>query len=130
MGGLAGVALGVAGCGGSSSGLSKSDYVAKADAICKASQAEVAKLTDPATPADLGPWLTTVLKLKTQEFKDLKALEAPSADKAKLASMLDLASKQVPALAKALAAATAGDANGAVAAIQDPAVKTTQDDAS
>jgi hypothetical protein len=127
---LSGIALIVAGCGGSSSsGPTRADWIVKADGICKVSKDGIAKLTDPATPADLAPWLTTVMQLKTQEMADLKALEAPSADKATIDKMLGLAGTATPALQKALDAAKTGDAAAATAAIQDPAVSKSQDEA-
>ena len=130
IGGLVAVVLATTGCGGGSSGLSKADYITQADGICKTAKDEITKLTAPSSAAELKPWLTSVLAATQQEFAALNALKPPSSDKATITSMLAMASQQVPALAKALAKATAGDAEGAVAVIKDPAVQKTQDSAS
>ena len=89
------VPLLLSGCGGSSkdkasSGLSRSEYVTKAEAICTRINTEVDKLTAPSTPQALQEFVEKSLQLAETGTDELKALEPPAADRADLkAKVLD-----------------------------------------
>ena len=65
----------VAGCGG---GLSKSELVAKGDAICKRINTRMAKEPDPKTTADLQRLAKRTVELSDPAIDDMEALEPPS----------------------------------------------------
>jgi len=66
--------LPLAACGG---GLSKSELVAKGDAICKRVNDQVAKEPDPQTAADLQQLADKTVKISDPAIKDMDALEPP-----------------------------------------------------
>jgi hypothetical protein len=69
----------LAACGG---GLSKSELVAKGDAICKRVNAAVAKQPEPKTAADLQKLAEKTVKLSDPAIKDMEALQPPDELKA------------------------------------------------
>jgi len=83
------------GCSGSSkdqvaSGLSRADYVSKAEAICTRINKEVDKLAAPTTPQALQAFVEKGLELAETGTGELKALDPPEADRADLkAKVLD-----------------------------------------
>lgn len=79
----------LAACGGSdteqvASGLSKAEYVAKAEAICTKANADVKAEGFPTSPQALPTYVENLLKIADQATKDIVALEPPAADKADL----------------------------------------------
>jgi len=64
----------VAGCGG---GLSKSELVAKGDAICARVNKQIAKEPDPKTAADLERLAQRTVEISGPAIKDMEALEPP-----------------------------------------------------
>ena len=65
----------VTACGG---GLSKSELVAKGDAICKRVNTRMAKEPDPKTTADLQRLAKRTVELSDPAIDDMEALEPPS----------------------------------------------------
>jgi hypothetical protein len=84
------VLLLAAACGGSddkdqtSSGLSKADYISKAEAICKKANADQEALSFPKTAAAFPTYVQGLLDLADKATKEIDALEPPAADKADL----------------------------------------------
>jgi len=64
----------VAGCGG---GLSKSELVAKGDAICARVNKQIAKEPDPKTAADLERLARRTAEISGPAIDDMEALEPP-----------------------------------------------------
>src|SRR5215210_7378488 len=64
----------VAGCGG---GLSKSELVAKGDAICARVNKQIAKEPDPKTAADLERLARRTAEISGPAIKDMEELEPP-----------------------------------------------------
>jgi hypothetical protein len=64
----------LAGCGG---GLSKSELVAKGDAICKRVNARMAKEQEPTNAADLAALAKKTVKISDPAIKDMEALDPP-----------------------------------------------------
>ena len=65
----------VAGCGG---GLSKGEFVAKGDAICKRVNARIAKQPDPQSASDLKGLAQRTSKIYDPAIDDMEALDPPS----------------------------------------------------
>src|SRR5215210_2253595 len=65
----------VAGCGG---GLSKSELVAKGDAICARVNKQIAKEPDPENAADLERLAKRTTEISGPAIKDMEGLEPPS----------------------------------------------------
>jgi hypothetical protein len=81
------VLLLAAACGGSddkASELSKSDFVSKAEAICKKANTGQEALTFPTTAAGFPTYVQDLLELADKAEKEIEALEPPAADKADL----------------------------------------------
>ena len=79
----------LSGCGGSdkdqaSSGLSRAEYVTKAEAICTRINKEVDKLTAPSTPQALQEFVEKSLQLAESGTQELKALDPPASDRTDL----------------------------------------------
>lgn len=70
----------LAGCGGGGT-LSKTDFVKKADAICRDAKAKAAKLGRPTSAADLSAYVKKAKAVSDKELSDLRALKAPSSVK-------------------------------------------------
>jgi len=68
------IVMPLAACGG---GLSKSELVAKGDAICKRVNQAVAKEPDPQTAADLEKLAQKTVKISGPAIDDMEALEPP-----------------------------------------------------
>jgi hypothetical protein len=73
----------VASCGGGSS-LSKSDYVSKAETICKDANDKFKALARPSDPKGFETFVQDTLKIADAATKDLKDLDPPAADKEEL----------------------------------------------
>jgi hypothetical protein len=88
-------------CGGSdkeqvAQGLSKADYLTKAEAICARLNTEVDKLTFPTSVAAVPGFVEQTLQIAEAATGEIKALEPPAADKADIkAKVLDPLDGQV-----------------------------------
>lgn len=65
-------------------GLTKAEYVAKAEAICTRANAAVKAETFPTSPQALPAYVENLLQIAEQATKEVVALEPPAADKADL----------------------------------------------
>jgi hypothetical protein len=70
-------------CGGGSS-LSKSDYVSKAEAICKDANDKFKALARPSDPKSFESFVDGTIQIADDATKELKGLDPPSADKKEL----------------------------------------------
>ena len=96
-------------CGGGAP--SKASFIAKADAICKAEEAAIAKLDR----TNQAKYLTQGTALLRRELADLRALKRPTADRATLDGYLGALATVVDQAQKASRQAAAGDTTGASA---------------
>ncbi len=106
---LAGVA---AGCGGGDGGgdrLTKDEYIAQADAICKAANEKIDALGEPETMEEIATLAADAIEIQTKSLADLRALKPPEADEAKLNEAYALIDQQVGLGKEILEAAKAGD---------------------
>lgn len=73
-------------CGGSDGpkGLSKADFVAQAEAICKKANADIDALGTPSDLAGIAGFLDKLVKVADDATKALNELDAPEADEADL----------------------------------------------
>src|SRR5436305_1512400 len=103
-----GISAALAGsCGGGAP--SKASFIAKADAICKAEEAAIAKLDR----ANLAKYLQKGTARLRQELADLRALKRPTADRATLDGYVDALATAVQQADKASQQAAVGDTAGA-----------------
>lgn len=65
-------------------GLTKAEYVAKAEAICTKANADVKAQTLPTSPQALPAYVEKLLAIADRATRDVTALEPPEADKADL----------------------------------------------
>jgi hypothetical protein len=127
---VAGAGLALAGCGGSS-GVSKSQYIAKADTICKATQAKTAPLINQIAAAGVSllsgsatrarQVAAVVQKLRTVAagaLAQLRALAQPSGDHAAIEKFLTPLSNVVDTIGTAGTALSNGQAVQALGALQ------------
>ena len=101
-------ALTVAGCGGGGDkGLSRADFVAKANGICRSYDAKGKALSQPEGAADIPAYVKKAAPLAAAEVKALRDLDgqAPSSVKADYGKALTLLDKQVALLTQLGAAA-------------------------
>lgn len=73
--------------GGSSvaaGGVSKADYLAKAEAICATANKDQAALTTPTAVDGLAPYVSRIVAIADKATAGISALEAPKADKDEL----------------------------------------------
>jgi hypothetical protein len=93
---LAAGATGVAGCGGGDGGsgaLSRKQYIARADQICRDSNRQILKIPAPKSAPQVVSYVNRAVPLVDQTLKRLKALEPESgfqADAAQLVGNLGL----------------------------------------
>jgi hypothetical protein len=100
----------VGGCGGSSSsGLTKQQWIAKADGICKDAKTQIAAIPAPTSITGLVSEGQKALVITQNEFAQLRGLAAPSADAATIKTMLDTAAQEIPATVGLIAIAKTGD---------------------
>jgi len=86
----------VAACGGGSEGLSKSDYLSQAEAICKKANADIDAIGTPSSLAEVGPTVDKFVTTAEDATADLEALDPPKDDEAELKSkFLEPLGKQV-----------------------------------
>lgn|GEM_PF-3003621 len=95
------VALAACGDGGGSAAVSKTSYLAKADAICKTFEKNSDELVDTSSEAAANQSITDkVVPAFKQQLDDIRALGYPDGDKDALNAMLDSAGKVADDIAK------------------------------
>ncbi len=90
-------------------GLSTSELVAQADAICTQVRTDMGAVPAPDSLATAGPSLQKMLDISVAGVASLKALPAADGDRETLGSLVSLLEAANEALKQATAAATAGD---------------------
>jgi hypothetical protein len=115
-----------------SSGVSRSEYLAKVEPICKEANAKVEALPAPSTPGDLVTTAEQVVAIAEKATTDFKAVEPPAADRADIqAKVVVPLEKQIVEAksfaAKAKAAIAANDQAALGALVQTPPVSTQAD---
>ncbi|HUR51832.1 MAG TPA: hypothetical protein VMZ11_06900 [Mycobacteriales bacterium] len=94
----------LAACGGGGSGLAKSDYVAKAEAVCKDANTQANALSPPSTPAGFQDLVEKTVRIFETATDKLEALDPPKDDKAELQKkVIEPLDKQVVEAKKFLA---------------------------
>ncbi|HEX3621261.1 MAG TPA: hypothetical protein VHT97_02990 [Acidimicrobiales bacterium] len=124
---VAALAVALAACGG---GVSKAQYVKKADASCGAGNATLAAVAKPSNLPELATAAATVATTVDAQAAGLRKVQAPGSDKAAVAAMIGaLADVAGPARALQAAAgktddaATAGAANDLKAKVDSAATQ-------
>jgi len=105
--------LAVAGCGGGGSGggdrLTKEEYIAQADAICKATEEKLDALAEPTSKEEFASFLEEGLGLSEGQLDDLRALNPPEADEATLEEAYSLVEQQLDVIRQMVDAVKADD---------------------
>ena len=106
-------ALGVAGCGGSDGELTKSELIAKGDAICKQAHDQYAKdqpASPPSSSSEAADLQRKLIEISEAELDEIRGLNAPSDTRPALDRYLAAREQGVALLKKGLAAAEHNDA--------------------
>jgi hypothetical protein len=108
------IALASAGCmGGDDEGVSKDDYLAKADGICGTYQVRLSRVPRPITGSatELGSYLERALPIAREQLAKLKELEKPTdeTDRQDVERLLVLLEQELDVNDEAQKAAVAGD---------------------
>jgi hypothetical protein len=112
------VVLVAAGCS-SDDGLTKSQFVAKGDAICKRLADESGKVAQPADEAGIDEYLVKVLRIADEARADFAALDPPKDGEAVQRAVLTSLDGTIAQARKAKAAAAENDLAGVQKALQD-----------
>lgn len=83
----------LAACGGG--GVSREEFLARADAICAQADAEIAALGQPTTVDGAVETIDRLREISERQLAELRALETPDADREKLDEMFALADEQL-----------------------------------
>jgi hypothetical protein len=107
---LAVVAALAAGCGGGGGDrLTKEDYIAKADAICKSANEKLDALPAPESLEDVASLADDAIAIQEDALSQLRDLKPPEADEARLNEAYDLLGQQVEIGRQIAQAAKDGD---------------------
>jgi hypothetical protein len=91
---LAAAAAALAGCGGSGDDreerLTKAEWIAKADALCKRSFADADRVPQPQSTDQFDEYLAAMLELSRRFDPSFKALEAPEGDEDTVQNLVQL----------------------------------------
>ena len=106
-----------AGCGNDDGGdgaaesqrLTKEEYIAQADAICKEANDRIAALPEPQSTDELAVLGQQVLDIGQEELDRLRALQPPAADEATVNGAYDLIEQQLGVAADLVNAAGDGE---------------------
>lgn len=111
---LLAAAAALAGCGGSGDeseeGLTKAEWIAKADAICKESFAAAKDIPRPTSPEQFDEYLAKVLAISRRFDPKFAALEAPEGDEETVQNLVRLNEEGTLLVANLLDAVRAQDA--------------------
>ncbi len=101
------IALLAAGCGDDR--LTKEEYIAQADAICKEGNEKMLALAVPTGLEEVAELAGQAIEIQEQAVADLRALKPPEADEAILNEAYDLLDRQIEIGKQIQAAAEAAD---------------------
>jgi hypothetical protein len=127
---LVGVAL-LAGCGGSGGdgddgSLTKEEWIAEADALCKQSLAEVNAIPEPKTEDDFDEYLTDVLAAARRFDPEFAALEPPEGDEETVRKLVALNEEKTRLFEELVAAVRAQDAAKVQRIVNEGTAKTNE----
>jgi hypothetical protein len=94
---------------GNDSGLTKKDFIAKGDAICKRLTAESSKVKEPTSQAGIDDYLDQVLNLADRAKVDLAKLDPPADGQKVKDALLSSLNDTIAKARQAKTAATKGD---------------------
>ena len=100
----------LAGCGGGGGDdrLSKEEFIAEADAICKQANEQIDALGEP-TLENIDEYLADAEAISREQLGQLRALKPPAADEATLNGAYDLIEQQIALAADGVEALKSGD---------------------
>jgi hypothetical protein len=126
LAGIVVLALAAAGCmGGDEEGVSREDYVARADGVCGTYQVQLSRIPRPTTaaPTELGLFLERALPIAREQNEELDELPKPSDEGARdqVEQLLALLDQELDFNEAALEAAKSGDRAALDSALQQGA---------
>ena len=108
-------ALLLAGCGGSGDDrLTKSEFIAEADAICAKGRDHSKALPEPTTYAELAEYIRKGISIQDHDVAEIRKLKPPKNDAQDVELMLEQVERLNAAFDRLQAAAEKGDAKGVV----------------
>jgi hypothetical protein len=107
-------------------GSTKEEFIAAGDALCTEASAQFAKLQEPATPEEAGPFLTEAIAINQALLADMKALEPPADDNGESQTVLAGLQALTTQMETLLASIEAGDAEAIQANYDQLGVVTTE----
>ncbi len=115
-----------AGCmgGGDEEGVSRDDYVARADGVCGTYQVRLSRIPRPVTsePSELGVYLERALPVAREQFEELEDLPRPAGDDGeRVDRLLDALERELELNEAAQEAASGGDRAALDSALQEGA---------
>jgi hypothetical protein len=120
----------LAGCGGSSGdgddSLTKEEWIAEADALCKQSLAEVNAIPEPITEDDFDEYLTDVLAAARRFDPEFAALEPPEGDEETVRKLVALNEEKTRLFEELVAAVRAQDAAKVQRIVNEGTTKTNE----
>jgi hypothetical protein len=117
VGGVVAAGVLLAACGGGG-GLSKADYVAKANAICRAAAKQVTDLDAPGRSdvSELPKVASEVVAVQRKALDRLKAIKAPKDDRTEIAKWIALVDQTIDQAEVSARSQRSGDITRAIAA--------------
>ena len=103
----------------SGGGVSKDDFIAKADAICRETGEQTSALDAPTDLTSTGEFFSTVTPILLKETSDIKALETPEEDVETLNDWIATQEELADIFQEATDAANSGDQEGFDAAFTE-----------
>ncbi len=126
----AGVVAVIAGCGGGGSdGLSADEFREQADAVCADANARLDALTEPASGAEVLPFLQSGLPIQAEQLDRIRELEPPEDLQPAVDEATELLQQRQDAIQDAADRIAAGEDPEAVIAEIDPEVDRLRDEA-
>jgi hypothetical protein len=120
----------LAGCGGSGGdgdeGLTRAEWIAKADTLCKQSLAEVNAIPEPKTEEDFDEYLTDVLATARRFDPEFAALEPPEGDEETVRKLVSLNEEKTRLFEELVAAVRAQDAAKVQRIVNEGTAKTNE----
>jgi hypothetical protein len=113
---------------GDGGGLTKKEFIAKGDAICKRLSTESGKVKQPTAAAGIDEYLGKVLTIADDARSDLSALDPPKDGDAVKDALLTSLDSTIAQARKAKAAAAEGDLDAVQKALDDAGAAAVQGD--
>ena len=123
---LSALAGAIVACGGSGDALSKEEFIAEGDAICRSFEEEGRALSTPASVEEVPAYLDEAIALARSTREDFAELDPPDDGEDVRDGFTSALDAGIASLEEAKAAAEAGEQEGVVASLQEAGQAITQ----